>query len=81
MARLFQALDLNDMEKNELSRLAVLSEVGRTMHQHADKLAGIDAALSVLEISAYLSQAELKAIETLIEGYRYRAHVPGGKNM
>lgn len=81
MARLFQALDLNDMEKNELSRLAVLSEVGRTMHQHADKLAGIDAALSVLEISAYLSQAELKAIETLIEGYRYRARVPGGKNM
>lgn len=81
MTRLFQALDLSDLEKNELSRLAVLSEVGRTMHQHADKLAGIDAALSVLEISPYLSQAELKAIETLIEGYRYRAHVLGGTNM
>lgn len=81
MTRLFQALNLSDLEKYELSRLAVLSEVGRAMRQHSDKLAGIDAALSVLEISAYLSPEELNAIETLIEGYRYRAHVHGGKTM
>ena len=81
MTRLFKALDLSEIEKIELSRLAVLSEVGRAINHYADKLTGVDAALSVLEVSAYLSHAELKAIETLIEGYRYRAHILGGKIM
>lgn len=81
MTRLSQALDLSEAEKSELHRTAVLSEVGRAMLQHADELAGVTAALTVLEISAYLTQDELMAIETLVEGYRYRAHVRGGKAM
>jgi len=81
MTRLSQALGLNEAEESELRRTAVLSEVGRAMLQHADELAGVNAALSVLEISAYLSQEELRAMETLMDGYRYRAHVQGGKTM
>ena len=79
MSRLVKMLGLSDIERIELNRLAVLSEAGRAMKQFADKLTGVDAALSILEMSVYLSQAELKAIETLIEGYRYRAHTPGVK--
>lgn len=81
MTRLSEALGLSDAEKSELRRTAVLSEIGRAMLQHADELTGINAALSILEISAYLSEEELRAIETLMDGYRYRAHVQGGKAM
>ncbi len=81
MTKLFEALNLSEAEKEELHRTAVLSEIGRTMLQHADELEGINTALTVLEISAHLSHEELKAVETLIEGYRYRTHVQGGTTM
>ncbi len=81
MNKLFQALGLSDTERNELQRTAVLTDVGRVLLHHAQQLTGVGAALAVLEVSINLSQEELGAIETIVDGYRYRAYGKGGTAM
>lgn len=72
MTQILDALEATDAERSELVRAAALSLVQRAIDEHGSEFPGCAAAMKLLEISTVLSKEELSALDTLVEGYRYR---------
>lgn len=81
MTKLVKAVKANDLEERELNRAAMLSQLAIELKERIDFFASAPLALTILELSAALSEGEIEALSTLVEGYRFRSYIPGRENM
>lgn len=72
IGRIAAALAASAHDVEELKHAARLSRVSRALGDEAADLPGASLAVTLLELSQVLSEEEFTAIQTLIEGYRYR---------
>jgi transcriptional regulator with XRE-family HTH domain len=81
MIKLVSAVKATSNEEKELRRAAMLSFIARELSDCTELISGASAAMTILELSSVLSQEELQALVTLVEGYRFRVYAQGRKVM
>lgn len=74
LLRILKALKASESEKESLVRSAKLTEMARSIAGYAEDFPGAVAAMSLLELSADMSPGEIKAVQTIVEGYRFRSY-------
>jgi transcriptional regulator with XRE-family HTH domain len=79
--KLAKAVNANDQETKDLERSARLSQLAKEIDACAEHFSGATVAMAILELSSVMSQSEIHALATLVDGYRYRAKVQGRIDM
>ena len=81
MVNLAKALQASEQEELEMFRAARLSEIAKGFKKHSDNFAGAQLAMEILELSSAMSLAEIQALTTLVDVYRFRAYAQGRQDM
>ncbi|MEC5387306.1 helix-turn-helix transcriptional regulator [Uliginosibacterium sp. H3] len=79
LQKIIAALGATEDEKAHLVRASCLTQIARVIHGHSEMFPAASAAISLLEISPQMSPAEVSAIQSLVEGYRFRTLLPQRK--
>lgn len=74
--KISKAIGVCEQEEAQLLRASKLSIIARVMANYTNEFPGTTAAISLLEVSSVMTAAEVDAIRTLVEGYRFRTLLP-----
>lgn len=79
--RMIKALDATDEEELALRTSAILSMLAKKIASFEAKLSGASTAMAILELSPVLTDQEIHALNTLLNGYRFRFYLKGENTM
>ena len=79
--KILNAIGATDIEEAQLLRAAKLTNIARVIASHAQEFPAAAAAISLLEVSPEMTIAEVDALRTLVEGYRFRTLLPRRSGM
>ena len=81
LKKILKASGVTEVEEAFLIRASKLTEIGRVMANYSADFPGAVAAMSLLEVSSEMTAAEVNALQTLVDGYRFRTLLPRRNDM
>ncbi len=74
--KIAHGIGASDLEKERLIRASKLTDIARVVANYVKDFPAAEAAITLLEVSSEMTPIEIDAMQTLIDGYRFRTLLP-----